>query len=87
MRDLELTVMLIDEKGNVLVRETTASFPTFIPPGQSEPFRMTLRFLSGASPARLRFVYTYSLAEHPPAVKGYGSYESDLHFGNLDAPL
>lgn len=87
MRDLELTARLLDEKGGVLARETVADFPTYIQSGKAAPFRMNLRLSEGAAPARLRFSYTYWLAEEPPSVRGYGGYENIPHFGNFDAPL
>lgn len=87
LRDLELTARLLDEKGGVLARESVADFPTYVPPGQAAPFRMNLRLPPGTAPARLRFGYTYWLAEEPPAVRGYGGYENVPHFGNFDAPL
>ena len=87
MRDLELTARLLDEKGGVLARETLTDFPTYIPSGKSAPFQMKLRLPDGTAPARLRFSYTYFLAEEPPAARGYGGYEEIPHFGNVDAPL
>ncbi len=87
LRDLELTVWLLDEKGGVVARETRVDFPTYIPSGKSAPFQLNLRLPAGTSPARLRFSYTYFLAEEPPAVRGYGGYEDVPHFGNFDAPL
>lgn len=87
LRDFQLTARLLGEKGGVLARETVADFATYIPSGQAEPFRMNLRFPAGTFPARLRFNYTYWLAEEPPAFRGYGGYEDIPHFGNLDAPL
>jgi hypothetical protein len=87
LRDLELTARLLDEKGLVVARETLADFPTYIPAGKATPFRMDLRLPAGTTPARLRFSYTYWLAEEPPAFRGYGGYEDIPHFGNFDAPL
>jgi len=87
LRDLELTGRLLDEMGGVLARETLADFPTYIPSGKAAPFHMNLRLPDGAVPARLRFSYTYWLAEEPPAVRGYGGYEDVPHFGKFDAPL
>ncbi|HEY3307236.1 MAG TPA: hypothetical protein VGJ93_02165 [Desulfuromonadaceae bacterium] len=87
MRDLELTARLLDEKGGVLNKETLSDFPTFIPSGKAAPFHMNLRLPDGTAPARLRFSYTYWLAEEPPAFRGYGGYEDIPHFGNFDAPL
>ncbi len=86
MRDLELKVRLLDEKGGVLARETLADFPTYIPSGKAAPFQLNLRFPVGTAPARLRFNYTYWLAEEPPAFSGYGGYEDIPHFGAFDAP-
>lgn len=87
LRDLELKARLLDEKGNILARETVADFPTYIPPGKDVPFQMDLKLSGKTSPARLRFNYTYFLAEEPPAFRGYGGYEDIPHFGNFDAPL
>jgi hypothetical protein len=87
MRDLELTVRLLNDKGEILAMETVAEFPTFMPTGEGAPFHLNLRFPEGTAPARLRFGYTYWLTEQPPALKGYGGHEDIPHFGNLDAPL
>lgn len=87
LRDLELTARLLDEKGNILARETDSDFPTYIPSGKAAPFQMKLSLPDGTTPARLRFNYTYLLAEEPPAFRGYGGYEDIPHFGNFDAPL
>ena len=87
MRDLELTVRLLDDKGGVLARETVADFPTHLPSGEAATFHINLRFPAGADPARLRFGYTYCLSEQPPVPRGYGGHEDIPHFGNLDAPL
>jgi hypothetical protein len=87
MRDLELTTRLLGEKGAVLVKETRIDFPTYIPSGQGAPFQMKLRIPEGASPARLRFNYTYWLPEEPPAVRGYSGYEDIPHFGKFEAPM
>jgi hypothetical protein len=84
MRDLELTASVLDEKGDVLAKETLADFPTYIPSGKSAPFNMKLRLPDGAAPARLRFSYTYWLAEELPAFRGYGDIP---HFGKFYAPL
>ncbi len=82
LRDLELTVRLTDEHGKVLARETFADFPTYIPPGRSEPFRLELRPSSDALPGRVRFTYIYWLAEEPPAFRQYGNVP---YFGNFDS--
>jgi hypothetical protein len=87
LRDLELTARLLDEKGNIVARKTIADFPTYIPAGNSAPFQLDLSLANGRSPARLRFSYTYFLAEEPPAVMGYGGYDDVPHFGTFDAPL
>jgi hypothetical protein len=87
LRDVELTARLLDEKGNILARETDADFPTYIQAGKAAPFQMKLSLPEGITPARLRFNYTYLLAEEPPAFRGYGGYEDIPHFGNFDAPL
>jgi len=87
MRDLELTTRILGEKGRVLVTETLIDFPTYIPSGQSAPFHMKLRLPEGASPTRLRFNYTYWLAEEPPAVRGYDGYDDVPHFGKFEAPM
>jgi len=85
--DLELTARVVDDKGKVLARKKIHEFPTYIPSGKTEPFRMSLNLREGATPARLRFNYTYLLAEEPPAARGYGGYDHVPHFGNFDAPL
>lgn len=87
MRDLELTAKLLGEKGTVLTRETLIDFPTYIPSGKDAPFQINLRIPDGATPTRLRFNYTFWLAEEPPAFSGYGGYEDTPHFGKFDAPL
>jgi len=87
LRDLELTVRLLDEKGNVLARRTSDDFPTYIPAGKDAHFHMLLSFPAGTTPARLRVNYTYFQAEEPPAVRGYGEYDDIPHFGNFAAPL
>src|SRR6185369_81078 len=87
LRDLELTARLLDDKGNVLARETVADFPNYIPSGKGAPFQMDLTLAEGTVPARLRFNYSYLLTEEPPAFRGYGEYENIPHFGNFDAPL
>jgi hypothetical protein len=87
LRDLELKGRLLDAEGETLARETVADFPTYIPPGKSAPFHMNLTLPDGSTPARLRFNYTYLLAEEPPVVGGYGGYDDIPHFGTFDAPL
>lgn len=87
LRDLELKGRILGEKGTVLARETLNDFPTYIPTGKAAPFRMNLRLPTGTDPQRLRFNYTFWLAEEPPAVSGYSGYEDVPHFGNFDAPL
>lgn len=87
LRDLELKARILGEKGAVLARETLLDFPTYIPTGKAEPFHMILRLQAGTIPERLRFNYTFWLAEEPPAVRGYGGYDDVPHFGNFDAPL
>ncbi len=87
LRDIELTIRVLDEKGHVLAKESLADFQTYIPPEKAEPFHLNLRLPVGTTPARLRFNYTYWLAEEPPAFRGYGGYEDVPHFGNFDAPL
>lgn len=87
LRDLELKARLIDAEGKILARETIDDFPTYIPSGKSVPFQMNLTLPEGSTPVRLRFNYTYILAEEPPAVRGYGGYDDIPHFGTFDAPL
>jgi len=87
LRDLELTGILMDEKGIVLARVTVDDFPTYIPSGKGTSFKMRFGIVDGATPARLRFRYTYLLAEEPPAFRGYGGYDDVPHFGRFDAPL
>jgi len=86
LRDLELTVRLLDDKGKVIAGETTTDFPTYLPSGKSEPFRLGLRFPADRAPAGLRFAYTYRLVEEPPAFRGGDSGEVP-RFGTFDAPL
>jgi hypothetical protein len=87
LRDLELKVRLVDDKGKVLASETVDDFPTYIPSGKSASFQVRYSITEGAIPARLRFSYSYLLAEDPPAVRGYGGYDDIPHFGKFDAPL
>jgi hypothetical protein len=87
LRDLELKLRFLDEKGNVLARETLTDFPTYIPSGKPAPFHVNLSLPKGASPSRIRINYTYLLTEEAPAVRGYGGYDDIPHFGNFDAPL
>src|SRR6185369_13357289 len=82
LRDTELTARLLGEKGAVLAKDTLIDFPTYISIGEGAPFSMILRLPAGATPERLRFNYTYWLAEEPPAVRGYGGYDDIPHFGN-----
>lgn len=82
-----MTSLLIDEKGNVLAKATINDFPTYIPSGKATSFQMKFSIVDGTTPARLRFKYTYLLAEEPPAVRGYGGYDDIPHFGRFDAPL
>ncbi|MSM39271.1 MAG: hypothetical protein GJT30_06590 [Geobacter sp.] len=86
LRDLELTVRLLDDKGKVLAGETITDFPTYLPSRKSEPFSLGLRFPVDRTPARLRFGYTYRLVEEPPAFRGGDSGEVP-RFGTFDAPL
>ncbi len=83
--DPELTVRLLNEKGSVLANETFSDFPRYVPSEKIEPFQMNLHFPNGTVPARLRFSYTYWLAEEPPAFR-YGGYGDVPHFGHFDAP-
>ncbi len=83
--DPELTARLLDEKGGVLSDETFSDFPRYIPSEKAAPFQMVLHIPSGAVPGRVRFSYTYRLAEEPPAFR-YGGYEDIPHFGHFDAP-
>jgi len=87
LRDLELTVRVVDEKGKVLARKKIHDFPTYIPSGKTAPFRVNLNLPEGTTPARLRFNYAYLLAEEPPAAGGYSGYKHVPHFRNFDAPL
>jgi len=86
LRDLELTVRLLDDKGETIAKETITDFPTYLPAGKSEPFHLGLRFPADRAPARLRFGYTYRLIEEPPAFRGHDSGEVP-RFGTFDAPL
>lgn len=87
LRDLELTVRLLDDKGEVIARETVTDFPTYLPSGKSEPFHLGLHFPADRAPARLRFGYTYRLIEEPPAFRGDGDSGEVPRFGTFDAPL
>ncbi len=80
---LETTVRLLDDKGRLLGRESFTDFPTYLPPGKTEPFRMEFRLPPGAAPARLGFTYTYWLAEEPPAFRVNGDVP---HFGHFESP-
>ncbi len=83
LRDLETTVRLLDNKGKLLARESFTDFPTYLPPGKTEPFRMEFRLSPDAAPARLSFTYIYWLAEEPPAFRGYDDVP---HFGHFESP-
>lgn len=88
MRDLELTIRLLDEKGSVLARALFADFPTYITTGTAAPFQISFRLPDGTVPSRLRFRYAYQLAEEEPSpVTGFSGYENIPYFGNFDAPL
>jgi hypothetical protein len=87
LRDLELKARLLDVEGKTVASEIIADFPTYIPAGRSEPFQMILTLPDGRTPVRLRFNYTYVLAEEPPAFRGYGGYDGIPRFGTFDAPL
>lgn len=85
LRNLELTASLLDEKGEVLARETFASFPHLLDIAGTETFRMELRLKAGEEPKRLRFSYTYRLADayQSPGyarddVPRFNSFESNL---------
>jgi len=82
LRDLELTVRLTDERRKILARETYADFPTYIPPGRSEPFRMEFRPSPDFAPTHVRFTYIYWLAEEPPA---FTQYRDVPYFGNFES--
>lgn len=84
LRDLELTVRVVDGGGAVLGRVTFTDFPIYIPSEKSEPFRMEINLPSGAAPERVRFTYVYWLTEEPPVFRGYGDVP---YFGNFDSPL
>jgi hypothetical protein len=86
LRDLELTVRLLDDKGAALARETVMDFPTYIPSGKAAPFQVKLSLPPGTTPARLRVNYTYLLTEEPPAVRGFSGTDDIPHFGRFDAP-
>lgn len=87
LRDLELTVRLLDDRGEVIARETITDFPTYLPSGKNSPFHLELRFPAGRAPVRLRFGYTYRLVEEPPAFRGDGDSGEVPRFGTFDAPL
>lgn len=83
LRDLELTVRIVDSRGKILARQTFTDFPIYIPSEKSEPFRMDMAVPSGTAPERVRFTYTYWLTEEPPAFRGY---DDTPYFGSFDAP-
>ncbi|MCM2356976.1 MAG: hypothetical protein NDI77_02425 [Geobacteraceae bacterium] len=85
LRDLELTASLLDDKGEVVAKETFASFPTLLDTSGSERFRLELRLKPGEAPRRIRFSYTYQLADtyqlpgYPRGdVPRFNSFESNL---------
>jgi len=86
LQDLELTVRLLDDKGEEIAKETITDFPTYVPSGKSAPFHLGFRFPANRAPAGLRFGYTYRLIEEPPAFRGHDSGEVP-RFGTFDAPL
>lgn len=84
LRFLELTARLLDEKGTIVARGTFSDFPTYLPPGKSEPFRLELPLPAGSTAERVHFTYVYWLVEAPPAFRG----ESDKpDFGSFESPL
>lgn len=85
LRDLELTAGLLDEQGEVLTRETYATFPTFIRTHETVPFRLELRVKPGQSPRRVKFSYTYLLAD---TYESYGYPRDDVpHFNSFESDL
>jgi hypothetical protein len=84
LRDLELTVRLLDSQGVFLAKNIAADFPTYIPPGETVPFRMELSLSPGTAPEWVRFTYVYWLAEEPPGFRGYDEVP---YFGNFNSPL
>jgi hypothetical protein len=84
LRDLELTVRLLDSWGAFLAKNIAADFPTYVPPGKTVPFRMEFPLSPGAAPEWVRFTYVYWLAEEPPGFRGYDEVP---YFGNFNSPL
>jgi hypothetical protein len=84
LQDMVLTVWLFDEKGKVLAKERIEDFSRYIPPGKKEPFVFNLRIPDITIPARLRFNYTYFLAQEAPDFRQYGDIPRS---GKFDAPL
>lgn len=85
MRDLELTVSLLDQKGEVLAKESYTSFPTFIRTGEAAPFRLQLRLKPGEAPMRVRFSYTYLLTD---TYQTYGYPRDDVpRFNSFESAL
>ncbi|HEY6873952.1 MAG TPA: hypothetical protein VI298_14600 [Geobacteraceae bacterium] len=83
LRDLELTARLVDKEGKVLARETFTDFPTYLPSGTGEPFRMKLRVPPGSAVERIRFSYGYWLAEAAPYFR---RYNDTPYFGGFVSP-
>lgn len=86
LRDMVLMVRLFDVRGKELARERIEDFPRYMPTGNKEPFQFNLRIPDNTIPVRLRYNYTYILAEEPPDFSGFGGYGVP-RFGRFDAPL
>lgn len=87
LRDLELTVRILDKKGDTLAKETVDTFPVYVPPGKSASFKMNFKLPQGAVPTRLHLNYLYFLREEPPIFRGDGALDEAPHFGSFDASL
>lgn len=84
LRFLELTARLLDQGGTIVARGSFSDFPTYLPPGKSEPFQLVVPLPAGTTAARVHFTYVYWLVEAPPAFRG----ESDKpEFGSFVSPL
>lgn len=84
LQDLELTGRLLNDQGRVVVRETYADFPDYLPPDTSVPFHLEFRLSPGTRAERIHFSYVYLLAEPVPPFR----VDEDVpHFGTFVSPL
>lgn len=85
LRDLELTASLLDEKGKVVARESVTAFPTYLRTNETVPFRLELRLKPGQALRRIRFSYTYQLAD---TYQSNGYRRDDVpHFNSFESEL